>query len=263
MIIDKEKYISHIKDREQHLAMRKVLDKIEQAIRNHDVVYTDFLDPYQRKLTYSFLNRFIDVLHYEEGGLECAERKSIIIFPSYLNITDVENPIKFLTISCNSKFKELSHRDYLGAILSLGIKREKLGDINVHKTFAQLIAHKDLVDFIKYNLKAINTTSVEVKEIALGELIPGKEEYRDIHATTASLRLDAIISTSYNISRAKSAGYIQQGKVKVNWEPIMSSSYLLNTGDIISIKGYGRVKLLDDLGTSKKGRNKVIIRIFE
>ncbi|MGF7057302.1 RNA-binding protein [Brassicibacter mesophilus] len=263
MIIDKDKYIEHIKDKEQHLTMRKILDKIEQVIRNHEIVYTDFLDPYQRKLCYSFLNRFIDVSYYEEGGLENAERKSIIMFPSYLNKLDIENPIKSLIILGGSKFKELNHRDYLGTILGLGIKREKLGDINVHKTFGQVIVHRDLVDFIRYNLKSINTEPVKVNEIALSELIPGKEDYRDIYTTVASLRLDVIISTSCNIPRSKSTSYIEQGKVKVNWQPVISPSYLLDAGDIISLKGYGRIKLLDDLGDSKKGRTKIIVRIFE
>jgi len=262
-MINKEKYIEHIKDKEQYLTMHKVLDKVEKTLRNHQVEYTDFLDPYQRKLCYSFLNRFEEISYVEEGGFNYAERKSIIIFPYYFHVEEIDNPVKALEILGGSKFKKLNHRDYLGSILSLGIRREKVGDIAIHKSCAQLLIHKDLVDFIKYNLKKINTEPVIVNEIEFNELIKGQEEYKDVTTTIASLRLDVVISAACNISRANGLKYIERRGVKVNWEPIVNPSKLLHEGDIISVKGFGRIQLLNYLGSSKKGRDKVIIRIFK
>ncbi|AFS78707.1 putative RNA-binding S4 domain-containing protein [Gottschalkia acidurici 9a] len=262
MIGDKTKYIEHIQDKEQHIVMRKILDKIESVLRHHDVEYTDFLDPYQRKLSHSILNR-LDVSYYEEGGLEDSERKSIIIFPEYMSKENIENPIKAIKIEGNFKFTNLRHKDYLGAILGLGIKREKVGDINIYEDFAIILLHKELLDFVIYNLKNIGRENVTVRQISLGEIEKTKEEFEDIQTTISSLRLDALISGVCNLSRSKSANQIAQGKVKVNWQPILNASYEIGEDDVISIRGFGRIKIISELGKSKKGKDKVTVRIYK
>ncbi|KNF08723.1 putative RNA-binding protein YlmH [Gottschalkia purinilytica] len=262
MIIDKVKYIEHIQDKTQHLPMRKIVDKVERVLKYHEVECTDFLDPYQVRLSHSILNRF-DVNFYEEGGINSAERKSLVIFPEYMTKDTIEIPIKALKISGNFKFTDLTHRDYLGAILGLGIKREKVGDILIHEDFSQVIVHEDLVDYILYNLKYIGKEPVKIDEIKLDSVIEINQEYKEINITIASPRLDAFISEVCNLSRSKSLLAITQGKVKVNWQPITNSSYKVGEGDTISIRGFGRIKIAKDLGITKKGRDKMTIRILK
>ncbi|WP_083238846.1 RNA-binding protein [Caloranaerobacter ferrireducens] len=261
MFLNKAKYLEHIRDPEQIIVMRKILDKIEKVLKNHEIVYTDFLDPYQRRLSHSILNRFSDLNYFEEGGLKEAERKSIIIYPFYLIKEDIENPIGSIKIIGNFK-KKLNHRDYLGSILGLGIKREKIGDIYLHDDFTQIVLHKDILDFIKLHLSKVGNQNVQVEEISLNEIKQGTIEYIEKNVTVSSLRVDNIISAVYDISRSKCLMYFNQNRVKVNWEPIKQPFHLVDETDMVSVKGKGRFLIYKNLGKTKKGRYKLIIKIY-
>ncbi|WP_352419939.1 YlmH/Sll1252 family protein [Proteiniborus sp.] len=262
MTIDKTALIQHIKDREQILVLRRAIDKLERVLENYSIEYTDFLDPYQRKLCHSFLNRFKEVSFFEEGGLEDSERKSIVMYPIYIDRNDIEIPIKALRIDGSFKFKELSHRDYLGALMNLGIKREKIGDILIHKNYGTIITFEEIVNYIKYNLKMINKESVFVTEMDISELVEVEEEYTEKSLTLSSYRLDVFVSTICNISREKSSSLIKNGYVKVNWQTIGIPSKEIHVDDMISIRGFGRIKVTQNLGKTKKDRNKVVVRLI-
>ena len=262
MLGDKTKYIEHIKDKEQHIAMRKILDRAESVLKYHETRHTDFLDPYQRELAYSILNR-IDVSYTSIGGLKDAERKSIVIFPEYMTIDNIDNPIKAIKIKGNFKFNSLSHRDYLGSILGLGIVREKIGDINVSEQFASVIVHIEVLDFIIYNLKNIGKEAIELVEIDLSQVEKPIEDFEEKRLTITSLRLDSLISATHNLSRNKSAVMINQGKVKVNWRIIENISHEIKEGDMVSIRKFGRIKVTEGLGASKKGKEIIGVRVYK
>ena len=262
MLGDKNKYIEHIEDEEQHIVMRKIIDKAEAVLKYHETTYTDFLDPYQRELAYSILNR-LDISYYSEGGLDDAERKSIVIFPEYMPEDSIKNPIKAIKIEGSFKFNSVNHRDFLGALMGLGIKREVVGDIFVKEDFATVILHKDILDFVMYNLKQIGKEGVEVKEIDLTEVEKPIEDYTEVTLTISSLRLDTLISGVLKISRNKSTILINQNKVKVNWRPINNISFEINQGDMLSVRKFGRIKLLECLGQSKKGKERIKVRLYK
>ncbi len=263
MTIDKIALIEHIKDKSQLLIIRKVLDKLERVVENYSIEYTDFLDPYQRRLCYTFINRFQEVSFFEDGGLENSERKSIIIYPSYMEKSDVISPIQALRIDGSFKFRELTHRDYLGAIMSLGIKREKIGDVLIHKDYGNIITFMEIADYIKYNLEMINREPVSITEIETFELIEVEEEFVEKSLTLSSFRLDVFVSSICNLSREKSSSLIKNGYVKVNWQIIDSVSKEVHEDDMISIRGFGRTKLSLILGKTKKDRNKVVVKIIK
>lgn len=263
MAIDKTMLIDHVKDKDQHLVLRKVLDMLERVVEYYSIEHTDFLDPYQRKLCYSFLNRFQEVSFAEEGGLENAERKSIILYPSYMSRNEIESPIQALKINGGFKFRELTHRDYLGAIMSLGIKRDKIGDILIHKNYGNIITFKEITDCIKYNLDMINKEPVSFTEVEVSELIEVEEEFIEKSLTLASFRLDVFVSAICNLSREKSSLLIKNGYVKVNWQTIDSISKEVHEDDMISIRGFGRAKISNFTGKTKKDRNKIIVKIIK
>lgn len=262
MLRDKAKYIEHISDREQIIVMRKIVDKAELVLKYHGVESTDFLDPYQRELAYSILNK-IDVSFFAEGGIREAERKSIVLFSEYMTKETIENPIRAIVISGNFKFSNLSHRDYLGAILGLGVKREKIGDILICEDCAYVVVHSELTDFFVYNLKNIGKESVSVKEVNLSDIDAPEEEYDEVNLTVSSLRLDSIVSGVCNMSRSKSATLIGQGRVKVNWREIENVSFEIKEGDVLSVRKFGRMKLVEVLGKSKKGKEKIVVRVYK
>ena len=260
MKIDKERYISHIQDNERLIEMRQILDKIEIVLNKHLVESTDFLDPYSRLLAKSILNQFPEIDYIEEGGLEEGERQIISIYPDYYYPGDVDSSIVALRIRGN--FSNLSHRDFLGSILGLGINRSKIGDILVHEDFTDIVIKKEISSFIEFNLEKVGNNKVSIEEIQLDDLIPVEITYKEIHKNLSSYRLDVYISGAYNLSRQDSTSLIKSGNVKVNWEPIDKISKEIEVGDIVSIKGYGRSIFHSIDGLSKKGRIKSKIRIL-
>lgn len=260
MFKNKEKYISHINDLEQILNMRKIIDKIELVCNTHKIQATNFLNPYECKLAESLLNRFDQVSYVEDGGYTKAERKVIIIFPEYQSYNFEESPITPLAIVGN--INELKHSDFLGAILNLGITREKIGDILIHEEYVQVIVSNDISDFIVMNLNKVRNNSVKVNTIHRGEVKEGKVDFKEVCLTLPSLRLDSIISKAYNISRNDSINLIKNRRVKVNWEPIEKTHFMVNEGDIISVRGYGRFVFYSILYKTKKDKIKIMIRIL-
>lgn len=259
--LDRDSLLNHIRDEEQILSMRKLLDKLEIVLNKHIVESTDFFDPYQRRLAKSILNRFVQISYRELGGIDEAERKVIQIYPEYLQEDTIELPINSLEIK--GSISTLSHRDFLGGILNLGINREKVGDILIHEDSAQVVVKKEVFGYILTNLTKIGRQKVNVREIAMDKLKLGLLEYEDISTTVSSLRLDALISSTWNLSRKASQGLIESKRVKVNWEPIMRVSKEIAEGDIVSVKGYGRFILNSVKGISRRGRIKIGLRLLK
>ena len=127
--MDKIKLTNHIKDIDLKNKMFKVIDKANSCLKHYDVKCTDFLNPYEIKNAIAILNSFNDIKYSVDGGYDNAERKVIFIYPYYMEYDDIECPLEIVQVEGNFKFKEISHKDYLGAILNLGIVREKIGDI--------------------------------------------------------------------------------------------------------------------------------------
>ncbi len=257
--LNKEEFIEHIKDEEQIINIRRVLDKIEIVLNRHICQATDFLDPYERRLASSILNRFPDIKYMEIGGIKEAERKIIQIFPDYLQYQDLNIPIAaFKVEGYRDKF---SHRNLLGSLLGLGINRSKIGDILIHEGYSQFVVKEEVAPYILMNLQRVGSEKVSVSQIPIDELEPVETQYDYKKETVSSLRLDVLISNVWNLSRKDSQRLIESERVKINWEPINKPSKTVEVGDIVSARGYGRFILSAVEGISKKGRIKIEIKI--
>lgn len=259
-MIDRDKYLSHIDDNEKLISMKKVIDKIESVVRNHSIEYTDFLDPYERYLAKSILNSFMELNYLEYGGVEEAERKIIIIFPEYMYEEDIALGVSSYKIE--GYLEKLSHPDYLGAILSLGIVRDKVGDIFVHEDESYIVLKEEIGRFVEYNLNKIRNNNVKLTSIPDSEILLADIEFKEKINYLSSLRLDVVISGAYNISRKDSANLVKAGRVRVNWESIDKPSHEIEEGDMISTRGYGRMILYNVKGRSKKDRFISVIRLL-
>lgn len=260
--MDKIKLTSHIKDIDLKNKMHKVIDKANSTIKNYDVKFTDFLNPYEIKNAKSLLNSNSDIKYTVDGGYDKAERSIISIYPFYMEYEDIENNLRFLQIEGNFKFKSISHKDYLGSLMSLGIKREKVGDIIIHDNFCQVIVSYDICDFIIMNLNKVSNNKVSVFEITKDKIIPSLQNYKEISFTVSSRRLDCIISGLYNISRQDSLKYINSERVNVNYEKIISPSKEIKEESLISVRGKGRAIISKSEDITKKGRIKVIAKLI-
>lgn len=260
MLIDKDYYTSHIKDGEKLIKMRRILDKIDIVLNQHMVQNTDFFDPYEVHLGKSILNRFNDITYVEYGGYDSSERKIISVYPSYMDPDSLEQSLVCLKVT--GDLSTLSHKDYLGALLNLGIKREKVGDILVHRDYGYIIVKYEIGDFILYNLDKIGNKNVNITNIPFRDLEIPIVEYKELKKSLTSLRVDLVISEAFNLSRKESMDIIKKGFVKVNWEPIDKPAKEINLADIVSVRGYGRFVLYGIDGLSRKGRMMANIRIL-
>ena len=197
-----------------------------------------------------------------DGGYDNAERKVIFIYPYYMEYEDIECPLEIVQVEGNFKFKEISHKDYLGAILNLGIVREKIGDIIIHDNFCQVVVTSGICDFLTINLNKVSRNKVIVKKISRDDIIPNSPNYKDISFTVSSQRLDCIISGLYNISRQDSLKYINGERVHVNYEKITSPSKEVEDNSLISVRGKGRSIIINVGEITKKGRIKVQAKLI-
>ncbi|QZY57138.1 RNA-binding protein [Crassaminicella profunda] len=259
-MINKESLTKHIKNTEERYVVMKTLNKVESVLKSHGVRVTDFYNPYEISLCIPILNQILDINYLVVGGYENAERRVIIIYPEYMEISEEEYPIGAIKVSGRFMKDELTHRDFLGAVLGLGLKREKIGDILVGDGQANIIAHKELCDYILLNLEKVSKFKINIERIYFNDLMKVEENFKIIQGSVSALRLDSILGTGFGESRNAISKLINNDRVKVNFKPVNQPSYILHEGDLISFKGKGRI-ILDQIGNkTKKDRYKVIIK---
>ena len=255
--MDKLKLTSHIKDIDLKNKMYRIIDKANGCLKNYDIKYSDFLNPFEVENAKAILNSNDNLKYTIDGGYEESERKIVFIYPFYMEYEDISGTLRFIQIEGNFKFKSISHKDYLGSLLSLGIKREKIGDIIIHENFCQVIVTFDICDFILMNLEKVARNNVKLKEISRREVLYNPPNYKEVNFTVSSSRIDCIISGMYNISRQESAKLINNEKVQVNYEKITSCSKEIKSETLISVRGKGRSQITNIGDLTKKGKIKV------
>lgn len=236
---------------------------IERSAQQHELKRTDFLDPRQAQILTILANRNPDVSVRLEGGYEQAERKRAIIGPDYRNLDDEPVGISVLAVNGPGQAQlELDHGDFLGALLGLGIKRDRIGDIHVHEHFCHIIVMDEIADYLNIHLRQVHRINVLTDVIPLSELQSVVPKLEEMSLSVASMRLDGIASDAYRISRTKIVDPIRAGRCRVNWKSEEDPSEQLREGDVVSIKGLGRFKVLEVDGVTKKGRIRVKIGKF-
>lgn len=251
-----DKYLQHYTmQRERVLPL---IDRVKRAKKTFQETFTDFLSPEEQSILKSIC--FGEGLEVKFFGSKGDYERAMGAISDFEYFGDF--PVKIVKINGNLKFEKLNHRDYLGAILSLGVKREKIGDINVYEDGAEIWVHSDIADYILFNLEKIKHTGVKTSFIDYDHAREKIQLYRDKTDNVASLRLDSIVASALNLSRAKAADIIKGGDVKLNYFPASECSIKVNQNDILSIKGHGRYKIDSILGTTKKDRITVLIKQY-
>lgn len=232
-------------------------NKINLANKRSIFVFTDFLYPEEYKLYEEDIYN-LGLKYNEYGGTLASERNILGIYDEYA--IEEEPPIEAIKINC--KADGLTHRDFLGSILSLGIKRSKIGDIYVSKGITYVIIKREITDFVLYNLEKVKNSRVTVEKIALDMVEIPSLSLKEKEIIIPSYRLDAIISKCFNISREKSKKLVNSEMVNINHRPNKNPSYELVEGDVISIKKYGKFILNKKIGSTKKNNYRLLIDIY-
>lgn len=195
------------------------------------------------------------------GGYDEAERRIMVCYPEFLRPEACDIPIKVIKAETKNK-KRLSHRDYMGAVLNLGIRREKVGDIVVCDGFGYIVCMEDIAEYIALQVEKIGSCGVNISVSSFDSADIPPKQFKEIEASLSSVRLDTVVGAGFGISRAEAADLVVRELVSVNWETKKKNDFRPQDGDIISVHGHGRIMLYKIGGTSKKGRIFVTIRKF-
>ena len=255
--------IQHFRKEEQPF-IEQAVDWKNEVENRYAPKLTDFLDPRQRFIVASVIGHNGDIKIQGSGVFSNAERERLLIFPSYFEPNEADYQITVFTIKYPAKFVQLKHPDVLGALLSLGLERSKFGDIRVNDYQVQFAVEKEIEDFVRMQLSGIGKVKVHVEAMQVDEpLITIAEEWKEEMHTVSSMRLDVIMAKILNISRQKSQALISGKKVKVNWTERESVSFEIQEGDILSVRGFGRIKVIMIEGRTKKDKIRIQIGLLE
>jgi RNA-binding protein YlmH len=261
--MDKNSLIKMVTKLEDRVLVSRLLDKVEQC-HYSSFVYSDFLSPYEATIAKRVLDKVNEVFYTFIGGYEGSERVIAAISSDFIDQENVLSsaPLSFMRIKTLAE-KPLSHRDYLGSLLGLGIKREKIGDILVCEDYADVFLIDKIAEYILYNLDKIGNVKVECVLQDVYQYTAPKKKEKLINTTVASLRADSVTSSGFGLSRTKVMDFFKAQRVNVNWEMVQNPSKQVSEGDVISIRGMGRIVLEKVAGTTKKDRINIVIKRFE
>ncbi len=256
----KQPLLLHLaKNQEERDFIKHWSDRAERISQRSGTETTAFLDPGQQKLLEAVCQES-DISVIFCGGFTNAERKRGMLIEPYGN-AEHEAPVEVLHIQNNRFSKSLTHRDVLGSLLGLGIERSVIGDILVVDSGAYAAIFTEMASFIAAQLDAVGHERVRVELLsrASAAALEVKEHVSVERMTVTSLRLDCILSAAYHLSRSQSQGLIKSGKVKVNYRYEDNLSAQIEPQALLSVRGFGRVKLLEVQGKTKKDRVAIVI----
>ena len=249
-------------NKEELMLRKRLIELSNQAYQRDIVTFSDFLNLNELNILHTTPKDQFPVAYETYGGYDTAERQMVAFLPDAL-CYEYFYPMKTVIIEpLNLNFSEsLTHRDYLGALMNLGIERSRMGDILIDGQRAIVFVKPEIADFIADNLTRIRHTTVQTKIQEPGD-ISYEPKYQQIKGTVPSVRLDTILSVAYPLSRSKLTAYIQAGKVFVNGKLITSNGCHLKEGDFIYVRGLGKIMYEETIAATKKGRYMVTVRKY-
>ncbi|HHX13246.1 MAG TPA: RNA-binding protein [Clostridiales bacterium] len=252
-------------DKDEQILRRRLYDLANNAYYKGICVFSDFLNLNEQSILEYTKHELPGISYFSFGGFTEAERRMICFCGdnNVKNIEDIDFPISVVSIKPqNRKFSDaLTHRDYLGAVLNLGIDRSIVGDIIINDLEAFIFCTTSINEFIADNLIKIKHTNISTSIIESQEFYY-EPKFKDISGTVSSIRLDSILSVAFNRSRSSLTGLIEGGKVFVNGKEVISNSHELKDNDVVSVRGQGKFLYVGTPYKTKKGRYSVKVRVY-
>lgn len=263
MIKKIEGLFQHFSQDEQAF-VEKMIELCQQVDERYSYHLTSFLNPREEEILQSLTGHF-HLKMYSSRQLFPTEFTRVIVAPDYYCLNEEDFSIMALEICYPRKFYQLSHAQVLGTLLNqLGIRREFIGDILVGDEQLFVLVERRFGELAKSTVSKISRVPVTWKEHILSELpLKTNQDYKSHQVLLSSLRLDKLVSVGFKLSRSNALKLIESGHVKVNYKEAKQASKVLEIGQLVSVRGFGRLKLKEFLGFSKQGKLKLDIEIIK
>ncbi len=260
--MDKSTWIAKVaSDAEDRLLLARVLDKYEQRERRNIPAATGFLTPREQQLAVALLNTAgIRSGYAFDGGYEGAERRILAFLPDWME--DAEGELAFLRAQFHGADSAPTHRDLLGSLMGLGVTREKIGDILIAEHSADVVVSAALSEFLLREWESAGRVRLTVSNILREELTVPAVKAVQIRDTVSSLRLDAVVSSAFSMSRGRAAELIAAGRVNLDHFPCEKPDKQVSEGAVITARGFGKARLAQVGGLTKKGRTGIVIERY-
>ena len=247
------------------LITARIEDKISQCRDGYYVTSTGFLDTHEQALATAASRHAAGVRTLMYGGYDDAERRMLVCVPRDIPMSDeeaVDGLVRVLRVKLPAISRELSHRDYLGSLLGLGIERRLTGDILVRKDGADIFIIPGIEEFLLKELHRIGSVEVKTEAVSVDEFILPEARFEYIKDSVSSVRLDSVVSSAFRISRGKAAEAIRKGLVSVDHVECLKPDVAVREGATLVLKGKGKAVLEETGGESRKGRIRIVIKKF-
>lgn len=250
------------------LLFARAEELLDRSRRQMIVTYTDFLTPQQQMRLSRHLAGSADEWCFF-GGYEGAERRRMVFLPAYLadlEESDRAECLQEVFSEClipleirGSGYRELSHRDFLGALLHLGVERDRIGDICVLSPYhAILFCDGVMASFFMENLSRVANDAVRLSTVTLPVGFDGGRRFEALSDTVASPRADAVVAALANLSREKAQALFREARVEIDYEPEVRTDRTVEAGAVIVIRGCGKFIIRSLSDKTRKGRYRLL-----
>lgn len=250
------------KNPDDRVLLAKLWDKINAGMRRSIPANTGFLSLREQELARYLFGQAEGLFAF--GGYPDAERKMLVYLPDYLDeraLYEEDSPL----VCLRATFYEgdtPTHRDFLGALMGVGIGRETVGDICVGKGSCDFFVTCEIAPYIEQNFISAGRTKLRLERISLDQVCVPEPEIKEIRDTLASLRLDSVIAAGFRVGRSAAAEYIAAGKVAIDGLVCEKPDKAIPEGAKISVRGLGKIQLATVGGKTKKDRISVVIHRY-
>lgn len=258
--MDEQNIKQHFRPDEAPL-IDQVEDWVAMAEGQYRPVLTPFLNPRERFIARTIVNRNNNVKIKMYGGWQGAEMQRLLIYPPYYEPSINDFALQVLEINYPTKFSELHHRQIMGTLIGEGMERNAFGDILTDGSRWQVIVTKTMAEYLRKNVDHVGRIKVKWVAVAETDVVQPLEEWSPLVTTVSSLRLDVIVSAGFNYSRNRAKQLIEHGQVRLNWEEIDRPDYQVVVHDLISVRHAGRLRIDMTNGKTKKDKERVTISV--
>lgn len=242
--------------------IKRAEDLLARCLRSGAVTHTGFLSPAERYELERWAAHAPGCTAVFDGGRAECERRVCFFLPERQDEESFDPAESLRAIRITAHFGSPGHRDYMGALLGMGIGREWLGDIWVSENTATLFCLPSVQRHL-LSIEKVGRSGVTAEELALSAVPAPERKVKQKSFSVQSLRLDAVVGGMFNLSRTEAARQISAGNVSINYQESLKTDFAVKEGDIVSLRGAGKGRVTGTGGTSRKGRLFVYAEIYQ